>query len=275
MRHAGPAGPGRSTVRGRQDRGGLPRERRLVRSRRPPGPERPRPPLSCRRAPTGPADVLRAIGTPVALLGLLVGFLLAVVAQAYTQAATARALGDRAAFRRLGGIRRVLDPFGAVAAALAGPGWGVTPEIPLRSRGRLALALLSGPLAVAALGVLALLGFVLAGGPRQALPGTGPSSVVGGVDGPAGQVFFLALGLELLGMAVLALVPLPPLPGWRLLELASTGSPGWQRAREYLVEKNLGVLALLILLVLPLGGSDPLLIAIIDTAVGSLVDVAA
>jgi hypothetical protein len=219
--------------------------------------------------------VLRALGTPTAFLGLLVGFLLAVVVQAYVQAAVARSLGDRAAFRRLGGIRRVLDPFGAVAAALGGPGWGVTPEIPLRSRGRLALALLAGPVAVAAAGALALLGFVLVGGPAAGLPGSGPGTVLAGVEGPAGQLFFFALGLELLGMAVLALVPLPPLPGWRLLELASTGSVGWQRAREYLVEKNLGVLALLILLILPLGGSSPLLLAIVDTAVGSLLEVAA
>jgi predicted membrane protein len=216
--------------------------------------------------------MLRALGTPMAFLGLLVGFLLAVVIQAYVQASTARALGDRPAFRRLGGLRRVLDPFGAVAAALGGLGWGVTPDIPLRSRGRLALALLSGPVAVAVAGLLALLGFVLVGGPTSALPGTGPGTVLQGIDGSAGPVFFLSLALELLGMAVLALVPLPPLPGWRLLELASTGSVGWQRAREYLVEKNLGVLFLLVLLVLPLGGPMPLLLGIVDTAVASLLD---
>ena len=91
---------------------------------------------------------------------------------------------------------------------------------------------------------------------------------------PAAPLFFLGLAVELLGMAVLALVPLPPLPGWRLLELASTGSVGWQRAREYLVEKNLGVLALLVLLILPLGGSTPLLLGIVDTVVGSLLNIA-
>jgi hypothetical protein len=218
--------------------------------------------------------VLRALGTPLAFLGLLVGFMVGVVVQAYVQAVAARWLGDRAAFRRLGGVRRVLDPFGAVAAALAGLGWGVTPEIPLRSRGRLALALLAGPFAVALCGVLALVAFLLVGGERFALPGAGPGTVLSGVSGPPAQVFFFSLGLELLGMAVLALVPLPPLPGWRLLELASTGSVGWQRAREYLVDKNLGVLALLILLILPLGGSSPLLLAIVDTAVGSLLDLA-
>jgi hypothetical protein len=216
--------------------------------------------------------MLRALGTPLAFLGLLLGFLLAVVIQAYVQASTARALGDRPAFRRLGGVRRVLDPFGAVAAALGGVGWGVTPDIPLRSRGRLALALLSGPVAVAAAGLLAVLGFVLVGGPTSVLSGTGPGAVLRGIEGGAAPIFLLALALELLGMAALALVPLPPLPGWRLLELASTGSVGWQRAREYLVEKNLGVLALLVLLVLPLGGPTPLLLGIVDTAVGSFLD---
>ena len=217
--------------------------------------------------------MLRALGTPLAFVGLLVGFRLTVLIQAYVQAATARALGDRPAFRRLGGIRRVLDPFGAVAAALGGVGWGVTPDIPLRSRGRIALALLSGPIAVVGAGLLALLAFVLVGGPTAALPGTGPGTVLQGIEGDAAPVFFLALALELLGMAALSLVPLPPLPGWRLLELASTGSTGWQRAREYLVEKNLGILALLILLILPLGSTTPLLLQIVDTAVGTFLDV--
>jgi hypothetical protein len=229
--------------------------------------------------------MLRALGSPAVFLGLLVGFLLAATVQAYVAASAARVLGDRPAFlrafgerfsvRRMGDLRRVLDPFGAVAAALGGLGWGVTPDIPLRSRGRQAVALLAGPLAVAVLGALALVGFVLVGGPSSALPGTGPGSVLGDVEGPVAQLFLLGLGLEMLGMAVLSLVPLPPLPGWRLLELASTGSVGWQRAREYLVEKNLGVLALLVLLILPLGGSTPLLLGIVDSAVGSLLDLAA
>jgi hypothetical protein len=229
--------------------------------------------------------MLRALGHPVAFLGMLVGFLLAVPVQAYVQVSCARAFGDRPAFRRafgdrltrrrIGDLRRVLDPFGAVAAVLGGLGWGVTPDIQLRSRGRLALALLAGPVAVALLGALAVIGFVLVGGPASFLPGRGPGAVLSGVDGPAPQLFFLGLAMELLGMAVLALVPLPPLPGWRLLELASTGSVGWQRAREYLVDKNLGVLALLVLLVLPLGGSTPLLLNIVDTVVGSLLGLAA
>jgi hypothetical protein len=216
--------------------------------------------------------VLRALGTPLSFFGLLAGFLLGVVVQAYASASAARALGDRAALRRLGGVRRVLDPFGAVAAALGGLGWGVIPEMPLRSRGRLALALLAGPVAVALCGAVALVLFLLVGGQRFALAQVGLEAVISGVSGPPAQQFFYSLGLELLGIAVLSLVPLPPLPGWRLLELASTGSMGWQRAREYLVEKNLGVLALLVLLILPLGGSAPLLLVIVDRAVSSLLD---
>ena len=54
---------------------------------------------------------------------------------------------------------------------LGGLGWGVTPDIQLRSRGRLALALLAGPVAVLVLGVLAVLGFVLVGGPATSCPG--------------------------------------------------------------------------------------------------------
>ena len=229
--------------------------------------------------------MLRALSHPVAFLGMLIGFLVAVPVQAYVQVSCARAFGDRPVFRRafgdrltrrrVGDLRRLLDPFGAVAAALGGLGWGVTPDLQLRSRGRLALALLAGPVAVFLLGILAVLGFVLVGGPADFLPGRGPGAVLEGVDGPAGQLFFLGLAMELLGMAVLALVPLPPLPGWRLLELASTGSVGWQRAREYLVERNLGVLALLVLLILPIGGSTPLLINIVDTVVGSILGLAA
>lgn len=229
--------------------------------------------------------MLRTLGHPPVFLGMLLGFLLAVPVQAYVQAALARAFGDRPAFRRafgdrltmrrVGDLRRVLDPFGAVAALLGGLGWGVTPDVQLRSRGRLAVALLAGPIAVALLGVLAVFGFVLVGGPREVLPGSGPGTLLAGVSGSVAPLFFFGLALELLGMAVLALVPLPPLPGWRLLELASTGSVGWQRAREYLVEKNLGVLALLVLLILPLGGSTPLLLGIVDSVVGSLLNIAA
>jgi hypothetical protein len=120
--------------------------------------------------------------------------------------------------------------------------------------------------------VLALFGFIASGGFREALPGAGPGDVINDLHLPAGQGFFVGMGIQMLGMAVLALVPLPPLPGWRLLELLSTNSVGWQRAKHYLVENNIGVLALLVLIILPLGGQRPILVLILDGAVGSLLD---
>ncbi len=225
--------------------------------------------------------MLRALGSPAVFLGLLVGFLLAVTVQAYVAASAARIFGDRPAFRRvfgdrpslrrMGDLRRVLDPFGAVAAALGGLGWGVTPDIPLRSRGRLAVALLAGPVAVAVLGALALGGFVLVGGSASALPGVGPGSVLGDVEGPAGPLFFLGLGLELLGMAVLSLVPLPPLPGGSALFAVAPRTLGWQKAHHQLVERNIGTAVLLALLLIPLGGPQALLPTVLDSVLDPLV----
>ena len=47
------------------------------------------------------------------------------------------------------------------------------------------------------------------------------------------------------------------------------------RHAHQLVERNLGVLALLVLLILPIGGPTPLLLNIVDTVVGSVLDLAA
>ena len=70
--------------------------------------------------------------------------------------------------------------------------------------------------------------------------------------------------MESIGIAVLSLVPLPPLTGWRLLQLASSNALGWQRARYWLEERNIGVVILLVLLVFPLGGGGPLLVELVD-----------
>src|SRR3712207_7472052 len=55
-----------------------------------------------------------------------------------------------------------------------------------------------------------------------------------------------------------SLVPLPPLEGGRLLFARAPRTHGWQQAELYLVEKNLGTVAVLVLLLLPLGGQQPL-----------------
>ncbi|HEY9392342.1 MAG TPA: hypothetical protein VIR27_21525 [Mycobacteriales bacterium] len=213
--------------------------------------------------------MLRALGHPISFLGLVVGFLAGIFVLYHAQALTARLLGDRMAARGGRDLRRTVDPFGAVAAAISVPGWGSLPETNLRSTGRRAVVLLMGPVAAAAVGLAALVGYRAVGGPHVVV---GPGDLLGGVPLPAGQTFLLCLGVESLGIAVLSLVPLPPLTGWRLLQLASSHSLGWQRARYWLEERNVGVVILLALLIFPLGRGVPLLVELVDAITRPLTD---
>jgi membrane-associated protease RseP (regulator of RpoE activity) len=89
-----------------------------------------------------------------------------------------------------------------------------------------------------------------------------------GVQGlPLGSRVLLLAGLVHLYVGLLSLVPLPPLDGGRLLFALAPRTLGWQRAQDYLVERNLGTAAVLVLLFLPLGGRLPLLLAVLS-AVG-------
>ena len=76
---------------------------------------------------------------------------------------------------------------------------------------------------------------------------------------PAPQLFFLGLAMELLGMAVLALVPIPPLElGVRLSSWPPALGRLAARRAYHLLEKNVGRRSsLLVLLLLPLGGQPP------------------
>jgi membrane-associated protease RseP (regulator of RpoE activity) len=88
------------------------------------------------------------------------------------------------------------------------------------------------------------------------------------VRGITGAPFLLLAGVEVLGTGVLMFVPLPPLPGGRLLFALAPRSSGWQRAEYELVEHNWGVAALLLLL-LPLF-SDPPVLILVDLVVHPL-----
>ncbi len=216
--------------------------------------------------------MLYALGTPLALVALLVGFVAGVVAHGTAQALTAARLGDRGA--GAGRTRpkpgRHLDPFGAIAAAIAGLGWGKPLELRRQrfaSPGRFVAAVLAGPVANLLLAAAAVGGYLALGGPLGPLGALPISGVVRGQlipTDPAEQVLLL-FGIENLGMALLSLVPLPPLDGGRLLFGLGPRSSGWQRAEYYLVEQNYGLVALLVLLVLPLGSGVPPLLYLLDT----------
>jgi hypothetical protein len=219
--------------------------------------------------------MLRSLAHPVTFLGLLVGYLLAIAAHSAAQAFIARSMGDRWATRDLRKPAKIVDPFGAVAAAIAGPGWGITRETRFRNRGQQLTMLLAGPVAALLVGVLGIVGYLAAGGLRELLSVVRLGDLLQGVTGPAGQVFALSLGIEALAVGVLSLVPLPPLTGWRILMLFAGRSQGWQRAQYYLEERNFGVVALLVLLLIPLGFGGPLLLELVDWVVGLLLTAAA
>lgn len=208
--------------------------------------------------------MLRALGHPVALLGLLLGFLASVALHLAAQRAAARVLGVRLE-PRAQGIAGYLDPFGAVAALLGGPGWGHGVRPTTGSPGRRCAVLLAGPLAVAALAVAALTGYAAAGG--DVLPFATPGDVINGFSGPFAQVVLLCLGLEAAAVALLSLVPCPPLTGWWALSTVARPSVNWQRMRLYLQERNIGVVIVLVLVILPIGGGSPLLLRLIDVIV--------
>lgn len=223
--------------------------------------------------------MLYALGQPYSLVSLLLSFLVAITVHGVAQSVLAARLGDRTpavAGRSRPEPRPHVDPFGAIAAAIAGVGWAK--EIPadprrLRSRGRWTAVLLAGPAANLLLGLAALVGFVAVGGSSALLEVVGPAGALqGDADGlPFGQTFLLLLGLSNLVLALLSLVPIPPLEGGRLMFAYAPRTSGWQKAEYYLAEQNWGIGLLLVLLLLPLVGRLPLLLGILDVIASPVV----
>lgn len=218
--------------------------------------------------------MLYALGAPVSFLLLALSFLLAVTLHGWLQALVAGRTGDRRP-RQEGRLRpdprRHVDPFGAVAALIAGFGWA-RPVDPVdrRRRGALLAVLLSGALLNLLLAVASLVVFRL-------LYGAGVWSVSAtllqrGVPGASlGARAALLFGLMNLYVGLLSLVPLPPLDGGRLLFALAPRSLGWQKAAYQLVDNNVGIVLVLVLLLLPLGGPQALLPVILDDIASPLV----
>ena len=211
--------------------------------------------------------MLFALGTPVAFCALVVSFLLGIVLRAVAIRLTARTLGlaerrDPIAPR----LREDVDPFGAVAAAIGGMGWGKmlsVDEVPrYRGRGRAAAVFAAGPLTCIVVAEI-LLGVytVLYGG--EVLSFLSPGNVLLGVRLPLAEQVLLSIAVGLLSFGLLALIPIPPLDGFGLLYFAlRKPGPGIQWMRLWFEEKNIGVLILLILCLFPFG--YPFLLVILN-----------
>ena len=222
--------------------------------------------------------MLYALGDPVSFVVLVLSFLVAATLHGWVQALVATRTGDRrpaAEGRTRPDPRRHVDPFGAVAAAIAGVGWARPVEPPdRRRRGALVAVLLSGAVANLVVGAVLLLGVqALTGG----ITGMTVQLLQYGVGRGIGGGDLLARALLMLGLmhvyvGALSLVPLPPLDGGRLLFALAPRSPGWQKAEHQLDERGIGIAVLLALLLIPLGGPQALLPVLLDTVVGPLAD---
>ena len=150
--------------------------------------------------------------------------------------------------RRNTWLKPYLDPYGFIAALLGGVGWGIAVETSdprNRSRGRQLLQVLAGPVVLAGLGIGLLeifrTAFGVAGQQHSLL------AVISGAAWatsnahyvlPFGQVALFLAGVELVALGVLAIMPLPPLDGGKLLFLLVPRKGFWQKARYRLDEEN-------------------------------------
>jgi Zn-dependent protease len=213
--------------------------------------------------------VLWALGQPAAFAGLVVAFLLALTLRALAIRITARVLGLAPPREPVTPRpREDIDPFGAVAAAIGGVGWGRVidvDEVPRhRGRGRAAAVFAAGPVITLLAGELALAGYATLIPPSGALLLYQPSMVLrGAVDETVVGQAMLAVAVGLLCFGLLSLIPLPPLDGFGLLWSAFR-RPGTtaQQAKLWLGDNNIGVAALLVLFFFPFG--QPLLFVLID-----------
>lgn len=215
--------------------------------------------------------MLYALRHPEALGALLVGFAVAVSVHAFVRGAVARGTRQTGLLARPGSPRdprHQVDPFGLVALALAGACWMRPLEPGGRwgaRRGARVVVALAGPAANLALGAGAFLAFRAAGGDGAlaVLVGT-RSAAEGSLFGSAGQQLLLAIAVANLVVGALELVPLPPLEGADVLFALVRPTPGWQRARYHLAERNWGVAIVLLLLLIPIAGNAPPLFLVID-----------
>jgi hypothetical protein len=211
--------------------------------------------------------MLFALGRPVAFTGLLLGFLLALALRAVTIRLVLRRL--RFGHERITPhVREDVDPFGAVAAAVGGTGWGKFVDVDAvprtAGRGRAALVYAAGPLVALIAAQLALLAYALVFPSSFQLSAYRVSDVLRGqFDASLGEQLLLGVAVGLLAFGLLALLPIPPLDGFGLLWFVQRRpGPGMQGYRLWFEHKNIGVVVLLACCFFPL--SYPLLLLPLD-----------
>ena len=212
--------------------------------------------------------MLFAILKPGALVGLFVAFLLALTLRLVATRLVGRALGvlDRRTPLRPD-PRADVDPFGAVAAAIAGTGWGRPVDIDAMprwvGRGRKLATVAAGVLAPLLVGLAVLTAYTLLYPNALLFLDSAGEALRGGWAPSFLAQLIMSVALGLICFALLNLVPLPPLDGFALLWLSMRhiGAAG-ERARGWLVQNNIGVVIVLLLVFFPF--QYPLIYLFID-----------
>jgi Zn-dependent protease len=199
--------------------------------------------------------VLFYLAQPAVLVGIILALIIGVFAHDSAQVLAARLARDPTPLR--GGaltrsIRQRLSPFSAVAMLIAGDGW-VEPirmnDVWRRRRFHVTAAILAGPLAYLILAFLALLGYKAS--IHSLVINDGSRLVEVRDDGGFLAVMAGSLAVTFASMFILSLIPVPPTDGGRILFLLGPQSQGWKNAQYNLIEKNYGVLILLLIVLLP------------------------
>ena len=182
--------------------------------------------------------MLYALRYPLSFVVLVVAFVLGLAARGFAQRlvsgqrrpAWARQLTRR---RSLMWLKPYVDPYGFVGAIIGGPGWGTPVAVNNfrhRPGGRVIAQLLAGPVVLAVMGVGALEGFrqwsgyklsgsgvLLATLRGELFVGYGAKHARFDYVLGFGKVALFFAGTVWLTMAILAIMPLPPLDGGKLL----------------------------------------------------------
>ena len=203
----------------------------------------------------------------ILLLGVLLAWAVHVAAQRLVQGWIPE---TKWLLQRRPGLAGLVDPFSAVAAILGPASAGWTPPVEWNShRGSkrpLITLLLAGPVGNVLVGAGCLVGFEAWVGPTVTTGLLGAYSRIflgnfvdfaDAIGGPILQRSLFVFGLLQLIVAVISLIPLPPLEGGRLLFLLTPKTVGWQKAEYQLAERNIGLIVLLVGLIRVSNGLVP------------------
>jgi hypothetical protein len=209
--------------------------------------------------------MLFALRQPATMLGLVLGFAVG----CYLRVAVQRlVIGGRRSLPSVKVPMSWLDPFGLVAALLAGIGWSPRPVL---THGKPRQVWTMVAVAIGVHGVLAAIGlaaFHAAGGLPLSLPFAPAISVLHGSQILAttfAQRVALGFGIENLGCGLLALVPIPPLELGVALWSTFPKSVSARRLAYRALDEHWGIVLVLVLLVIPLAGEQPALLQLVGT----------